>query len=159
MSSLKLAGGLLAFGAAAAFHLGPALPTDMLKSPGAGPLAPPPAGVLSTGGEAPLARDDAGERLTNPLPASPEALARGSRLFETYCVSCHGAAGAGDGPVGRKFGLPLPSLADPAVAARPDGYVYGTIRDGGFLMPAQAEVMSPEERWAVVHHVRSLQKR
>src|SRR5262245_28541124 len=130
----------------------------MLKHPGAGALDAPPAGVLSSVGEPPLARDDAGG-LTNPLPASPATLARGKQLFEIYCAVCHGPAGAGDGPVGKKFGMPLPSLADASVVAHPDGYLYGTIRDGGFMMPGQAEVMSPEERWAVVHHVRSLQKR
>jgi mono/diheme cytochrome c family protein len=159
MPSLKLVSGLLAFGAAAAFHSGPGLPTEMVKNPGAGELAAPPPGALSTAGETPLDRDTAGERLTNPLPASPEALALGKHLFETYCAVCHGSAGAGDGPVGKKFGMPLPSLADPAIAERPDGYVYGTIRDGGFVMPSHAELMTPEERWAVVHHVRSLQRR
>ncbi len=159
MSSLKVAGALVAMAAAAGFHLGPALPTDMSKQPGAGLLAPPPAGARSNLAELPLSRDEAGERLRNPLPASPETLARGKRLYETYCGLCHGSAGAGDGPVGKKFGFQLPALGDPAIADRPDGYVYGTIRDGGFLMPAQAEVMSPEERWAVVHYVRRLQKR
>jgi mono/diheme cytochrome c family protein len=159
VSSLKAAGALVALAAAAGFHLGPSFPTDMMKNPGAGPLAPPPPGTRSTSAELTLSRDEAGERLKNPLPAAPETLARGKELYETYCTLCHGAAGAGDGPVGKKFGFPLPPLSDPAIAERPDGYVYGTIRDGGFLMPAQAEVMSPEERWAVVHYVRSLQKR
>lgn len=111
------------------------------------------------GGEPPLSRDEAGERLTNPLPASPETLARGRRLFDIYCLTCHGASGMGDGQVGVKFGFPVPPLLDAAVVERPDGYLYGTIRDGGFVMPKYAEVMSPEERWAVVHHMRSLQKR
>jgi mono/diheme cytochrome c family protein len=156
--SLKALGALLALGAGAAFHLGPALPTDMFKSPGAGAIAAPPPGALSTAGEALLARGDAGERLKNPLPATPETLARGARLFDTYCAICHGPQGAGDGPVGKKFGMPLPPLTDPAVTERPDGYLYGTIREGGFVMPSYGEMMTPEERWAVVHHLRSLRK-
>lgn len=159
MSSLKAAGAFVTLAAAVVFHLGPALPNEMMKNPAAGLLAAPPPGARSTMAELPLSRDEAGARLTNPLPASPETLARGKRLYETYCGLCHGSAGAGDGPVGKKFGFQLPPLRDPAIAERPDGYVYGTIRDGGFLMPAQAEVMTPEERWAVVHYLRRLQKR
>lgn len=134
-------------------------PRDMTRSQAPSALAAPPAGALSTRGEPPLDRDESAERLRNPLPESPDSLARGQRLFETYCVVCHGAAGKGDGPVGAKLGLKLPELTDEVVAQRPDGYLYGTIRNGGFLMPSYAEVMSPDERWAVVLHLRGLGRR
>ena len=39
----------------------------------------------------------------------------------------------------------------------PDGYLYGTIRDGGIAMPSYADAMSIHERWQVVTFVRSLQ--
>lgn len=149
---------LLALGGATTFHSGPSLPTDMIKSPAARTLAAPPTGALSITAEAPLSRDDAGEQLKNPLPRSPETFARGKALYDVYCLVCHGVSGQGDGRVGAKFGLPVPSLSDPAVVERPDGFVYGTIREGGFIMPKYAEVMTPEERWAVVHYLRRLQK-
>lgn len=158
MPSWRTLAALLALVEATTFHSGPALPTDMIKRPAAGTLAAPPAGALSIAGETPLSRDEAGERLKNPLPTSPETLARGKALYEVYCLVCHGVSGQGDGRVGAKFGLPVPSLADPAVVERQDGYLYGTIREGGFIMPKYAEVMSPEERWAVVHYLRRLQK-
>ena len=157
MPSWRTLAALLALGGATSFHSGPSLPTEMMKMPAAGALAAPPAGALSLTAETPLSRDEAGERLKNPLPASPETLARGRLLYEIYCLVCHGASGAADGAVGKKFDFPIPALADPAVAERPDGYVYGTIREGGFIMPKYAEVMSPEERWAVVHYLRRLQ--
>ena len=158
MPSWRTLAVLLALGGATTFHSGPSLPTDMMKVPAAAALAAPPAGALSIAAEAPLSRDEAGERLKNPLPASPETLARGKALYEVYCLVCHGVSGQGDGRVGAKFGLPVPSLSDPAVVERPDGFVYGTIREGGFIMPKYAEVMTPEERWAVVHYLRRLQK-
>ena len=39
----------------------------------------------------------------------------------------------------------------------PDGYLYGTIRNGGIAMPSYADAMSAHERWQVVTFVRSLQ--
>lgn len=158
MLSLRTLAALLALIGATSFHSGPSLPTEMIKMPAAGTLAAPPLGALSITAEAPLSRDEAGERLKNPLPASPETLARGKQLYEIYCIVCHGASGQGDGRVGAKFGLPIPPLNDAAVVERPDGYLYGTIREGGFIMPKYAEVMSPDERWAVVHYLRRLQK-
>lgn len=158
MLSLRTPAALLALVGATTFHSGPSLPTEMMKMPAAGTLAAPPAGALSLTGEAPLSRDEAGERLRNPLPVSPEILARGKMLYDIYCLVCHGASGQGDGLVGAKFGFPVPPLNDPAVVERPDGYLYGTIREGGFIMPKYAEVMSPDERWAVVHYMRRLQR-
>jgi hypothetical protein len=40
----------------------------------------------------------------------------------------------------------------------PDGYLYGTIRDGGIAMASYADAMSVHERWQVVMFVRSLQQ-
>lgn len=158
MPSWRALFALLALGGATTFHSGPSLPTEMTRMPGAGTLAAPPAGTLSITAETPLSRDEAGERLVNPLPASPETLALGKQLYDVYCDVCHGGSGQGDGKVGAKFGFPIPPLLDPAVVERPDGYLYGTIREGGFIMPKYAEVMSPDERWAVVHYLRRLQK-
>jgi len=158
LPSWRALAALLTLGTATTFHSGPSLPSEMVKRPAAGTLAAPPAGALSLTAETPLSRDEAGERLKNPLPASPETLARGKQLYEIYCLVCHGVSGQGDGRVGAKFGLPIPPLNDPAVVERPDGYLYGTIREGGFIMPRYAEVMSPDERWAVVHYMRGLQK-
>jgi mono/diheme cytochrome c family protein len=158
MSSARALAGLLALIAASSFHSGPQWPDDMITSPAARALSAPPAGALTIDAETPLSRDDAGERLHNPLPASPATLARGKQLYEIYCLLCHGATGDADGKVGAKFGMPIPSLRDPAVVERKDGFLYGTIREGGFIMPKYAESLTPEERWAVVRYVRSLQQ-
>jgi len=45
------------------------------------------------------AAEAAGATQTTNLDASdPTALAAGKKIFTTTCVSCHGAAGKGDGP-------------------------------------------------------------
>jgi hypothetical protein len=48
-----------------------------------------------------LAGTAAGMTLTHPAPVAgtSPAQAEGARLYRTYCASCHGLSGRGDGPV------------------------------------------------------------
>src|SRR5436190_8432810 len=34
----------------------------------------------------------------NPIPASPEVIAKGKQIYEKNCQKCHGKSGKGDGP-------------------------------------------------------------
>ena len=89
------------------------------------------------------------------IPA--ELAARGDTLYQNFCATCHGQAGRGDGPVGRKLGAP-PLVSDRAKAFS-DGYIYSIVRYGRGLMPRYGDkVYDPLDRWAVVNHVRQLQQ-
>ena len=79
----------------------------------------------------------------------------GEELYLTYCAVCHGFQGAGDGPV-REI-LPL-SLLTAQARGYNDGYIYSMIRYGRGRMPQYGDkIVRPDERWAVVDYVRSLQ--
>ena len=117
-------------------------------------LAPPP-NTLAVGHPPVMDRADANERLTNPLAASPEVLKQGRALFDMACATCHGADGHSVGPVGKYFQT-VPDLSEPSIQAYSDGWLYSVIREGGFNMPGYAETLSPSERWALVHFVRTL---
>jgi mono/diheme cytochrome c family protein len=97
--------------------------------------------------------------LANPLPATPEILARGAVVYRNQCFACHGAQGEGNGPVigGGRFPLG-PAVNDAVAAGRSDGYLYGVVRVGRGLMPAYAERITHQDRWAVVHYMRQLQQ-
>ena len=137
---------------------GCAPPPDMTRSDAVGPYEHPllpPAGTLAVDAPHVPDRQAVLNRLANPLPASAAVLAEGAALYGVYCAVCHGADGSGDGALG-DYLQRLPDLRSPVVARRPDGRLYGVIRDGGFRMPAYGDALSAGERWAVVHHVRTL---
>ena len=132
-------------------------PPDMRRGAGVGPHTPqaPPAGVLAVDGPAVLGRAAARARLRNPRPAAADVLAEGAELYGVYCLPCHGAVGAGDGPLAAHFPR-MPDLRGPRTGRRADGDLYTIVRRGGFRMPAYAHVLSAGERWAVVAYVRTL---
>ena len=90
------------------------------------------------------------------LPVIPATVAaRGDTLFHTYCAVCHGSAGAGNGIV-RLMGAP--SLLTARARGYSDGYLYSIIRYGRGVMPRYGDkIVRPDDRWAVVNYVRSLQ--
>ena len=68
---------------------------------------PAPGAVPVDGGED-LYRLAPPVTLKNPVPASPESIARGRTCYGYYCVQCHGFKYNGDGTVGQSF-FPLPT--------------------------------------------------
>ncbi len=117
---------------------------------------PPPEGTLPiAGAERPLTESEA-EAMPNPVEPTPESLARGKLLFETYCQVCHGAGGKGDGPVGKKWLFP-PDITAPSVVEHGDGRYYSVISYGGMTMPQYSEMLSSRDRWAVIRYIRKLQ--
>ncbi|MDP7338588.1 MAG: cytochrome c [Vicinamibacterales bacterium] len=90
--------------------------------------------------------------LPNPRPNTPEVLQEGAWLYGVYCAVCHGADGQGDGQIAEHFRR-MPSM--PSIQNRTDGLIYAIIREGGANMPAFADTMSVDERWALVHFIRT----
>ncbi len=95
----------------------------------------------------------------NPLPASPELVARGREDFSHYCMVCHGLDGQNTGvPFAAAMSPPVPSLASPAVQAYTDGQLRWIIRNGLFPsgMPASRDLLNEEETWRIVLYLRHL---
>lgn len=102
------------------------------------------------------ARIKAGMTLDNPVPVTPRSVQNGASLFQIYCTPCHGPHGRGDGPVVGKT-APSSDLHTDRIKQRPDGYLYATIRAGGFIMPSYKHVLSSQERWDLVNYIRHVQ--
>jgi len=99
--------------------------------------------------------------MRNPLPASPERLARGATVYAANCLSCHGRTGKGDGATGR---ILSPSPFDIAwlsemKISRFDGFMYWTVAEGGAplgtSMPGFKGKLSADEIWAVTSYIQA----
>jgi mono/diheme cytochrome c family protein len=93
----------------------------------------------------------------NPLPRSMAVLSKGQKIFNTYCIACHGPRGYGDGPVVNPFPIPK-SLQSADMMKWNDGHIYHVITKGQGVMPSYAQQIQPDDRWAVIHYVRALQR-
>ena len=98
----------------------------------------------------------AGRELADPLAATPENLARGERIYQTFCRVCHGDRGHADGPIIPKFPAPPDYGSDRLLAMR-DGQIFHTVSVGTSLMPSYAGQIVPQDRWRAVLYVRRLQ--
>jgi len=100
----------------------------------------------------------AGEELKSPLDLqSAQARQRGEFVFANFCAVCHGAGGAGNGPVPQR-GYPAPPslLADHAIKMK-DGQMFHVLTYGQNNMPSYASQLSRDDRWNVVLYLRALQ--
>jgi len=96
-------------------------------------------------------------RLINPILPSPEIFALGKKKYNIYCSPCHGDHGEGDSRLNGQFPNP-PSLHSEKARNWSDGRIYHIITEGQNVMPSYSKQLTPEERWAVVLYVRTLQR-
>ena len=126
-------------------------------------LRPPVEGTIIRG-QMPLhyraSKEDAeraGRELTTPAVADARTLARGAFVYATYCETCHGPAGLGDGFVAKR-GFPAPpSLLAPRATNMADGQIFHIVTYGQANMPSYASQISRDDRWRTVEYVRKLQ--
>lgn len=119
----------------------------------------PPAGTVPTNWVPfPQAWDTANlDSIRNPLPVNAQVLATGRKLFNTYCIVCHGAHADGLGYVVPKMTQPPPLTAGAALTFS-DGRIFSIITGGLGNMPPYQTELDPSARWAIVHYVRVLQR-
>ncbi len=101
--------------------------------------------------------DEAGKYLVNPLPPTEKVLLRGKSKFLTFCSPCHGNFGRGDSRLQGQFPNP-PTLTSDKVRNWPDGNLFHVITEGQNAMPSYATQVSREDRWAIVHYIRVLER-
>jgi len=88
-----------------------------------------------------------------------KTLELGRKLFNQYCITCHGEEGHGDGPIiGPDLFPAPPSLHTDTAKKFKDGRIFHNISRGQNTMPSYADKLTVEERWAVVLYVRALQR-
>jgi len=97
------------------------------------------------------------ETLPNPFLATRDVLELGKRKFLTFCSPCHGNFADGDSRLRGQFPNP-PTLHSQRARQFSDGMIYHIIVNGQNTMPSYETQTTTEERWAMVHYVRALQR-
>lgn len=98
---------------------------------------------------------------TNPFPVTERGLITGKELYDVFCGVCHGEKADGAGYLVRDDGGVYPAqpanlVSDEFIAAS-EGRFYHGIMYGKNVMGGYSDKLSYEERWQVIHYIRSLQ--
>ncbi|MEZ4987913.1 MAG: cytochrome c [Saprospiraceae bacterium] len=104
------------------------------------------------------------EVLDNPFPITASGMARGKELYNIYCGICHGEKANGLGYLydtdqnkNAKYLAAPANLVNEEFSAASNGRFYHAIMYGKNVMGGYADKLSFEERWQVIHYIRSLQ--
>jgi len=95
--------------------------------------------------------------LANPLPLSVDVLDQGKAIFIRECMVCHGDAGRGQGPYRDLLQPRPPDFGDGSYGDYKDADYFWRISEGvpWTAMPAWKVEYGPEERWTLVHYIRT----
>ncbi|MBU0500380.1 MAG: cytochrome c [Gammaproteobacteria bacterium] len=101
------------------------------------------------------------DKMLNPVPHSAAAVAQGAQIFQAQCATCHGPKGLGDGLAGLRLS-PRPANLSQVVksAHAKDGHLMWVISEGGRMpgsaMPPFKASIGEEDRWRLIHYLRTL---
>ncbi len=92
----------------------------------------------------------------NPVAPSDAALKEAKAIFAEKCSNCHGDTGKGDGSDAMMYDPGPADLTDAKRMAKlTDGEIYYKITIGKKPMPSFQKRLSDEQRWGLVHLLRS----
>jgi mono/diheme cytochrome c family protein len=93
-----------------------------------------------------------------PVTVDAALLARGSARYEIYCQPCHDARGDGKGILFQRGNVPTSSFHLEKIRAYPDGQMFDIMTNGSGLMPSYKWPIPPADRWAIIAHIRELER-
>jgi len=95
----------------------------------------------------------------NPVPSSAESIKAGKELWATYCKSCHGAKGLGDGTKAAQLKTEPGDFSLASFQAQTDGEMFYRLSEGRDDMPSSKKKVPDEtDRWNLVNFIRTLKK-
>jgi mono/diheme cytochrome c family protein len=95
---------------------------------------------------------------TIPHAVDEALLERGRQRYGIYCQPCHDARGDGRGILFQRGNVPTATFHQEKILKYPDGQIFDVITNGQGLMPAYRWPIPPADRWAIIAHVRGLQR-
>ncbi len=93
----------------------------------------------------------------NPIEANYESVQMGAKLYQQYCVSCHGANADGNGAAAMMLN-PKPANLRVMSGIHPDGDFAYKIKVGRGAMPAWKNTLNEYQVWHLVNFIQTLNK-
>jgi glucose/arabinose dehydrogenase/mono/diheme cytochrome c family protein len=97
------------------------------------------------------------DTIISPIPFSPQVINEGEKLYNVFCVSCHGQDGFGNGQPGR-FNIEPANFHDKKFVSQTDGAIFWKLTHGKGIMPAYNHALSEEKRWQIIAYIRQFVK-
>lgn len=95
----------------------------------------------------------------NPVASSTESIKAGKELWSTFCKSCHGAKGLGDGTKATQLKTEPGDFSLASFQSQTDGEMFYRLSEGRDDMPAsKKKIPDEEDRWNLVNFIRTLKK-
>jgi mono/diheme cytochrome c family protein len=98
------------------------------------------------------------DAIKNPYLNNAVVTESGKKQYNTFCVSCHGEKGKGNGVAASALDTRPADHSSPSVQLQTDGALYWEITNGKSPMPSYKTLMTDEQRWACVNYIRTLAK-
>ncbi len=95
---------------------------------------------------------------TSPVTVNEAIVERGRQRYAIYCQPCHDTRGDGKGILFQRGNVPTASFHQEKLLNYPDGQIFDVITNGTGLMAGYRWPIPPADRWAIVAHVRALQR-
>ena len=99
------------------------------------------------------------DSMKNPLEGNSLAAHVGKNLFQTYCITCHGDKGEGNGPSAAGLNPKPADLVSKQVQKQSDGALFWKITTGNPPMLSWKYTLSKKQRWELVDYIRLLAKK
>jgi mono/diheme cytochrome c family protein len=99
---------------------------------------------------------ESAKKIKPAVPADAENITAGKALYAKHCKSCHGAGGKGDGPKAAQLEKESGDFTSSEFKSLSDGELYWMTTEGNDPMPTFKKKTTEEERWQMVHYVRTL---
>ena len=95
---------------------------------------------------------------TIPVTVDEAVLERGRQRYVIYCQPCHDARGDGKGILFQRGNVPTATFHQEKILKYSDGQIFDVITNGVGLMAGYRWPIPPSDRWAIVAHLRGLQR-
>ena len=110
-------------------------------------------------GVSPWVSPASADQIKNPIQGDAEATKAGKKLYKTYCSTCHGETGKGDGAAAVALNPKPAKFTDEAIQTQTDGAIYWKMTEGRAPMASYKTGLKEEQRWQLVNYIRELGKK